>query len=916
MTRMTLRFLATVLLLVSSTGAAFADLGKLNARARIALQELRNGQSADALKSKGTAINAEGELDVFIVGSVSRAQLEAAGARVRTEVPGGFFTAYIPVSAAEQVAALAGVTRIEGAAPAELELDASVPSTGANVLRGAGPAFTGLNGAGVLVGDVDTGIDYGHDDFKDAGGLTRLVNIWDQTVATGPNPAGYAYGTEWTQAQINANVSTEVDVAGHGTHVMGIAGGDGSGTGGAVPAFTYVGMAPKADLLMVKTTLQTTDILDGVAYVFGRATALGENAVCNLSLGSHYGPHDGSSAFESALSALTGPGRIIIKSAGNERGVAQHDERFATLAGTNATMAIAGSAVNRTIAIAGYYNATETIDVTITTPNATVIGPISLGGINAAYPGVATLNGQVYLENGATVYPSGAREIYVEITPAAGQNMNGTWTFTFTATALGAANGEVDCWRFFQSTGSTGNFVLGNQNNEELISEPGNAVDLITTAAWATKRTWNDCNGFLLNFSGSVAVGNLAAFSSPGPTRDGRQKPDIAAPGAVIGSATSFDIIQSCAAGGSTNLPDGLMHTINQGTSMAAPHVTGATALILQKYGAVTPAFVKTFLNARAKTDGFTGAVWNKDFGNGKLFLGDMIDPVVTVVAPNGGELFQIGTNVNLSWNATDALGGVTAVDIYLSRTGVGGPYETIALAQPNTGSYLWFASGLATPNAILKVVASDAALNTGTDVSDAEWTLEAPVPVVLPMFEAESAGGAITLRWQFADPNVTLSRVERSDVANGSYSPIAVELSNLDGVDQAIDRTAEAGATYYYRLIARRIGGEEVVFGPISAKLTAVVTAFALSRPAPNPVSAGPVRVEFAVARESQVKITVLDVRGREVATVAEGRYTPGVYSVNWNRQANGGRAAAGLYFIHYRTPAGNYTQRLVVAN
>src|SRR4029079_19016803 len=144
----------------------------------------------------------------------------------------------IPLSAVDKVAALPGVRRIEGAAPCELELDASVPSTGANLLRGAGPAFPGLNGAGILVGDVDSGVDYGHDDFKDAGGLTRFTNIWDQTVNTRPAPVPYAYGTEWTPAQIDANASTEVDVSGHGTHVMGIIGGDGSGTGGAVPQVT------------------------------------------------------------------------------------------------------------------------------------------------------------------------------------------------------------------------------------------------------------------------------------------------------------------------------------------------------------------------------------------------------------------------------------------------------------------------------------------------------------------------------------------------------------------------------------------------------------------------------------------------------------------------------------------------------
>jgi subtilisin family serine protease len=915
MTRWTLRLALTFLCAATLAGSAFAEVSKLNARARIAIAQLQSGQDAAALKGAGAAVTAEGDLDVFIVGNVSRGELEAAGARVRTELP-GLFTAYIPLSAVDAVEALAGVTSIQGSAPVDMELDASVPSTGANLLRTAGPAFTGYAGNGILVGDVDSGVDYGHDDFKDAGGLTRFTNIWDQTVNTGPAPLPYAYGTEWTPAQIDANASTEVDVSGHGTHVMGIIGGDGSGTGGAVPQFTYVGMAPKADLVMVKTTFQTSAILDGVAYVFGRATTLGKNSVCNLSLGSHYGPHDGTSAFESGLTALTGPGRIIIKSAGNERGVAQHSEVFATAGGTNTTLTVSGSAVNRTIALAGYYNATETVDATITTPNGTIIGPITLGNFNAAYPGTSTANGRVYLENGVTVYPSGAREVYIEVTPATGQNMNGTWTIKYTATALGAANGEVDTWRFFQSTGAAANFVIGNQNNEELVSEPGNAVGLITTAAYSTKRFWTDCNGFSLNFGGAVNPGFLASFSSPGPTRDGRQKPDIAAPGAVVGSTTSFDIAQACAAAGSTNLPDGMMHTINQGTSMAAPHVTGATALILQKYGAVTPAFVKTFLNARAIVDANTGGVWNKDWGNGKLFLGDMIDPTVAVTSPNGGEVLQVSNNVNLTWNAADALGGVTAVDIELSRTGNAGPWETIATNQPNTGSYGWNVTAPGTNQAVLKVTARDAAANSATDLSDNTWTIEAPVPVLLPLFEAITDAGAVKLRFQFGEPGVSFVRVERSDVANGAFQAVDVETGSEDGAQFAIDRSVAAGQTYWYNVIARRSTGDVVTFGPISAKVSSTVTAFALGRIAPNPAMSGPVKVEFAVAREAKVRVTVLDVRGREVVQLANARYAPGVYSVNWNRESKTGRVAAGLYFVRYQTPDGDRLERLVCTN
>src|SRR6185369_9412145 len=187
--------------------------------------------------------------------NASRAELVAAGARVRTSLP-GLCTASIPVAALARVEALTGVTAIRGGVRCSPELNVSVPTTGAQLVRGVGPAFAGLAGQGVLVGVIDTGVDYHHGDFDDSTGSTRLVAIWDQ-VASGTGPPGYPYGKEWTAAQINNNTSDEVDSDGHGTHALGIAAGDGSQTGGAVAPYTYAGMAPRADLIVVKTDFLT-----------------------------------------------------------------------------------------------------------------------------------------------------------------------------------------------------------------------------------------------------------------------------------------------------------------------------------------------------------------------------------------------------------------------------------------------------------------------------------------------------------------------------------------------------------------------------------------------------------------------------------------------------------------------------------
>ncbi len=906
------RWIVPALVITASTaGTAFADLAKLDPRARVALSMLRDGVPIEAAKARGASIANQGTIDAFIVGPVSRHELEAAGAQVRTEVPGGIFTADIPLGAVEAVAALAGVRRIEGSAPIEFETDLSVPSTGANLLRGAGPAFTGLNGQGVLIGAVDTGIDFDHQDFKDAGGLTRLVSLWDQTNPAGPGPAPFGYGTEWSSAQIDGGACTEVDVDldGHGTMVMGIAGGDGSGTGGAIPPFTYVGMAPQARLCLVKGGGGNSAVLDAVKYVFDRATALGLPAVCNLSLGSLSGPRDGTSAFETGLSALSGPGRIIVVSAGNYRGQSLHAERFAAGAGTNATMQISGSFGGRAVFINGYYEASESLSVQITTPQGTVLGPVPVGGTNAAFPGTATTSGRVFLENGVSLTATGDKQIFIIIQVESGQNMNGTWTFRFIPAALGAANGEVDLWRYFNSAGTTANFVVGNQPLEEMVTEPGNAPNVITVGAYSSKQFFVDCTGINQSLPGGSAAGTLAGFSSPGPTRDGRQKPDLSAPGTAIAAATSFDPVVTCGVGPSPKLADGMQHRVAQGTSLSAPHVTGAVALILQKYGALTtPEFVTAFLQNRARVDEFTGPAWNKDWGSGKLFLGDMIDPTVAVLAPNGGEVHSLGSVVNLLWNANDALGGVTAVDLELSRTGPAGPWESIATGVSNTGTFEWLASGPATSQAILRVRASDAAGNTGLDVSDQTWTLEPPVTAVLASCDAEWVDGVVELRWQLGNRNASgHAVVERSQMIAGPYMPVTVERRTEGGLEIAVDRTTEPGLTYFYRLL---LDGSPI--GPITVRTDHAFTEFAIGRIAPNPSTKGPLDILFTVARDARVSLAVYDLRGRKVADLIDTRYAPGRYTARWD----GSRVASGLYFVRFVSPDGEKTARIILSH
>ena len=912
--------LAVALLLACIT-QAHADLGKLDPVARIALHRLRGGESPRAIGREGRlSVGAQGELDVFVVGNATREQLEAAGARVRTAVP-GVFTAWIPLDRVEAVAAIAGVSRIDGAEIDQVSNDLGAIATGAATLRAAGPAFTGLNGAGVVVGNVDTGVDYDHDDFKDALGHTRVLKIWDQTNAVGPAPAGFAYGTEWTAAQIDGLASTAGDTHGHGTHTMGTAAGDGSAVAlGSAPAFTYAGMAPMADIIVVdgSTTgsFSRAQMADGVNYIFGQATALGKNAVVNMSIGSQSGPKDGTDAFEQTVDALSGPGRIVVLSAGNDRSQPLHAEWFP--GNPHPTMSISSTATSaRFVVIRGYYEATEQHDVTITAPGGTVVGPIALGGISGAYPGPLTPKGNVYIENGVTLTSTGDKLVYIEINAANGATISGTWTFTYTPVVIGAAGGEVDMWRTSTSggAGSTYNFVVGNQPDEEIINAIATGANSIAAGAWVSRQTWVDCAGVGVAF-GQPAAGSIASFSSPGPTRDGRVKPDVSGPGTAIISAKTGDVAAVCAS------PDvdveGLEHTANQGTSMSAPHASGAVALLYQKYGALTPTQVQALLHDRAIVDGFVtalGAAPNKDFGWGKLNLGDVTDPNCTVMYPDGGEALAVGAEVNLTWSAVDPFVGVTGVDVVLSRDH-GATWSPIATGIANTGSLAWTVTGPATDDALLRVTASDASANRGVDVSNAAWKIVSPlVSVDAALFRAEPVEEGIRLAWEFADPSLLSSiGVERGPTASGPWSELGLDLSLEGFATVALDRTAEVGRTYFYRLVVTyRDGGSEVV-GPLSATAGGPIKEFAFAEVTPNPTRDRAV-VGYAVPFDAEVSVLLYDLQGREVAVLARGTHRPGVYQATWSGEVDGAPARAGVYFLRLNGPGVAMSRRIVVA-
>jgi hypothetical protein len=183
----------------------------------------------------------------------------------------------------------------------------------------------------------------------------------------------------------------------------------------------------------------------------------------------------------------------------------------------------------------------------------------------------------------------------------------------------------------------------------------------------------------------------------------------------------------------------------------------------------------------------------------------------------------------------------------------------------------------------------------------------------VLTQLDAETLDEGVSLRWAFNERNVFTSfTLERSATESGPWTTVPAELREDQGVTVAVDRTTEAGATYFYRLIGTTQVGTQAVFGPVKGRAGAP-REFALSSAWPNP-SHGPVSLQFAMPRATHVKLSVVDLMGREMAVLVDGTHKAGRFQVDWDGRSDHGAVPAGLYFIRFVTPEKKLTTRVAI--
>ncbi|MEM1028909.1 MAG: S8 family serine peptidase [Myxococcota bacterium] len=530
------------------------------------------------------------------------------------------------------------------------------------------PAFrdaTGLDGEGVVVGIIDTGIDGRHADFFDAEGKSRVAWILQQGAPLGmqaeleqqygctdpdQSPCIILSGADIDGLRASESPFVPFDVDGHGTHVASIAAGNGGPSEGTP---VYVGVAPRATVIVASPSpgggFDDADILRAASFVFERADAMGLPAVVNLSLGSDFGPHDGTSVLETGLSAMVGPdhpGRAIVVAAGNSGAIygIEGEGPFGIHTETNVSPNATTRVTMRTAGADGMVNGAGFVWVTFRPDDDVAVGLEGPGGqtlIDAVGPGeeagtregdpfqAAVINNRTDNNSDLTAATNGAIVFF-----------SGEWDAqdTFAVTLRG--RGHAQLW--VTPTGGAGQgpaglgLVFERAKKAGTIAVPASAPDLIAVGCTLNRTSWFPIQPAgtelqIESFGGQPATDDSTCFfSASGPTPDGLTKPELLAPGGFVAAAMSAGAdprAQPLSIFSSSACPDGQpctllseRHALTSGTSMSAPFVAGAAALLLQADPTLTQLDIRDLLQAGAQRP--VGLVpYDFQMGPGKLDL-------------------------------------------------------------------------------------------------------------------------------------------------------------------------------------------------------------------------------------------------------------------------------------------------------
>ncbi len=564
----------------------------------------------------------------------------------------GISSIMIPLAGVSALAADIAVTRIEDGAP-RLQLMGNDTMRYMNrimdIHNGVAPLPKAYTGKGVMLGFIDTGIDYTHPDFQDATGKTRIKFIWDHLLADSANtPMPYAYGQEFTGADIDSGRATaHHDQGVHGTVITGMGGGNGNATG------EFTGAAPEADLVIVAINFNVGDdqflssIADAVDYIYAKADAAGQPCIINISAGTYYGSHDGNDLSTQLMDGLITAknGRSIVCASGNAGGFALHTHTTVATGDTVFTWfknAGAQSYCEFWGDTANMSNLKFTIGADKFSPDYEFRGSLTYTNIQQQ---LGTLHTNVlYSVDGnklATVQSyadiiGGQYGMFYLVTRDSTYNWRlqttgtGSWdgyTFDWIPSSLLPTATVYPAIADYVAPDLYQNMCSGFQCSDKTI----------TVGQYTNMNSYTDFNNTIQSFT--TTTGAIHPTSSWGPTRDLRQKPDVVASsewtfGPLIVTSQPWFIANQ-----PYKIPPTAKHLRANGTSGASAIVSGIVAMYLEKYPFASSQDIKNAIINCSYTDSFTGAsLPDYKWGHGKTDAFSMITNCgVTGIGENSG---------------------------------------------------------------------------------------------------------------------------------------------------------------------------------------------------------------------------------------------------------------------------------------
>ncbi|MFA6146917.1 MAG: S8 family serine peptidase [bacterium] len=654
------------------------------------------------------------------------------------------YVGQIPPDTVRYVSNWPNIAYLEGSKRARHMLDLSRPAISADIVQAGTPGFpspfdAGIKGDNVYLGFVDTGLDGAHPDFHTGGtGVSRVVHT---------------------------RTSSTIDVEGHGTHVAGIAAGNGFVSGGL-----YTGMAPGASLMVGKTSFSTTDIIAAVQDLITFAESRSRPVAINLSLGLVTGSNDGTSGFESAINTLatggTGSRRIIAAAAGNEQDQGEH---FRTIIANPFGTGTISLHLLPTLSSPSLpqveiwaYGATRD-------PNPAKRTEYDEYTVTVAFPGdsVTVPSGRLMTSSGSRItvsnrvdtgVPNGATHITISLDPALAGQL-GTIRFDRTRNGgTGVIDGYVDIGDGGMTSGD--GFFLAPALTGNII-EPANGDNVIAVGSFQTKQ-----------FNGSATPSHpISAFSSFGPTRDGRLKPDVAAPGEFIYSTRSFDAPDSNYDGIVSGF--GGSYGVLRGTSMSTPHVTGVTALVWQSNPSLTGAGMRERLRRTADP---VGTSPNTTWGFGRFnALRAVRESVASITAPD-----TVLPGVPVSLSSADSSAAFSGNSLAYAWSLPGKPAGSAASLAATT-STASFTPDLPGDYTVRLEVSQATPAGTPHGVATASIRANALPVAAFVVPASDNAGNTVTFRGSASDADGQPSSFHWVLVSRPSGSAASFTTANVD---------------------------------------------------------------------------------------------------------------------------------------